>query len=134
MRMIRFLLKMTLAAAFGCACAVAAGAPTALRPGVYEARVSGVRPAVLNATWQLRLRGGTFAVMRSGEHAVEGTIRIAGNRITFSDLIGPFRCRGPQAVGIYRWRLAGQTLTLRPIRDPCAGRRTVLSRSFRKVS
>jgi hypothetical protein len=117
-----------------CACALVAGATAALRPGVYQARVSGARPAVLDGTWQLRLKGGTFAVLRNGEYAVEGTIRIAGARITFSDLIGPFRCKGSQARGTYRWILQGRTLTLRAVKDPCAGRKTVLSRSFRKLA
>lgn len=122
-----------LALAACCACAIAAEAAWgALRPGVYEAQVSGARPVTLDGTWQLRLRGGTFAVLRNGEYAVEGTIKISGNTITFSDLIGPLRCRGLQARGIYRWRLVGRTLTLRPVSDSCAGRRTVLSRSFRK--
>jgi hypothetical protein len=122
-----------LALAGGLACVLVAGAAAALRPGVYQAMISGARPAALDGSWQLRLERRTFAVLRNGEYAVEGTITIAGDKITFSDLIGPFRCTGSRVRGTYVWTLRGRTLRLRPVQDPCSGRRTVLSRSFRKV-
>ena len=40
---------------------------------------------------------------RSGE--------IAGNKITFRDARGPFRCKGAQTTGLYGWKLKGKKLT-----------------------
>jgi hypothetical protein len=60
-------------------------------------------------------------------------VRIAGNRITFHDLGGPFACRGAQASGVYSWRVTGTRLTLTAVREPCAGRKTILTKPFTRV-
>ena len=60
-------------------------------------------------------------------------MRIAGNRITFHDLGGPFACRGTQATGVYAWRVAGSRLTLTAVHEPCAGRKTILTKPFTRV-
>lgn len=120
-----------------CACVFVAGAAAALEPGVYRARISGASPAVLNGTWRITLGApttGYFRITRNNSIAVEGTIKIRGNRITFSDFFGPFRCKGTQYRGTYRWTLNGKALTLRVVSDACTGRRAVLSRPFRKLS
>jgi len=96
--------------------------------------VAHASPAVLNGVWRLTLRSSSFAVTKDGKAAVGGRIRLAGSTITFSDVAGPFRCTGSQRTGSYRWSLKGSALRLSPLREPCAGRRLVLARTFRKVA
>jgi hypothetical protein len=131
--------RITLAAASAVAfaavlAAAALGAPSAaIAPHAYVARISGAKPAVLNGTWRLTLTTSTFAVNKGATPAVSGRVRIAGSRITFHDLGGPFACRGAQATGVYSWRVTGKRLTLTAVREPCAGRKTILTRPFTRV-
>jgi hypothetical protein len=112
----------------------ALGAPTApFAPRVYSTKITGATPAVLNGTWRLAVKQGTFSVAKGTALAVSGTVRIAGQRITFHDLAGPFSCRGAQATGVYSWRLSGKRLTLTAVREPCAGRKTILTKPFTRV-
>lgn len=103
-------------------------------PGVYQARVAGASPPVLNGLWRLTLRGSSFVVTKDGVLAVRGETRLAGATIAFRDQGGPLRCRGAQATGTYRFAWKGRALTLTPVRETCSGRRLVLSRTFRKVA
>jgi len=114
------------------ACVVVAEAGAALSPGVYQARVTGATPAILNGTWEIDLGAGRYEIKRNGANAVDGKASIRGNTLTFSDVAGPFRCLGAQAKGSYRWTLSGKTLTLAVMHDPCAGRKAVLVRTFSK--
>jgi len=120
------------ALAAACACALAAGAGASPDPGVYQTRISGAAPAVLNGTWRITFGGGSFRITRNRVEAVGGFTSIRGSTITFEDWFGPYRCKGGQQKGTYRWRLSG-TLTFVVVRDPCAGRRTVLVRGFAKL-
>jgi|SRR5581483_11133611 len=105
----------------------------AIAPHVWSARIAGASPAVLNGTWRLAIKGGTFAVAKGTTLAVGGTVKIAGSRITFHDLGGSFACRGAQATGVYRWRVNGNRLTLAAVSDRCAGRKAILTRPFTRV-
>ncbi|HZT44895.1 MAG TPA: hypothetical protein VFA24_01845 [Gaiellaceae bacterium] len=105
----------------------------AIAPHVWSARITGASPAVLNGTWRLSIKGGTFAVAKGTALAVGGTVRIAGSRVTFRDLGGPFACRGAQATGVYRWRVNGKRLTMAAVSERCAGRKTILTRPFTRV-
>lgn len=107
--------------------------PAALGPHVYSTRIVGAKPAVLNGTWRLTVNRRSFSVARGTMLAVSGTARIVGNRITFHDLDGPFSCRGAQATGVYSWRVSGKRLTLTAVREPCAGRRTILTKPFTQI-
>jgi hypothetical protein len=104
-----------------------------IAPHAYVARIAGAKPAVLNGSWRLTLTTATFAVNKGATAAVSGRVRIAGSRITFHDLGGPFACRGSQATGVYSWRVTGKRLTLTAVREPCAGRRTILTKPFTRV-
>ena len=120
--------------------AAAAGAPTAaaagaagIAPHVWSTKITRASPAVLNGTWRLAVKGNSFAVSKGRSLAVAGSARVAGNRITFHDLGGPFACKGAQATGVYRWRVNGARLTLAAVSEPCAGRKTILTKPFTRV-
>jgi hypothetical protein len=110
-----------------------AGSAASIAPHVYSTKITRATPAVLNGTWRLTVRQSAFAVTKGSAPAVSGTVRIAGTRITFHDLAGPFACRGAQAAGVYTWRLAGRRLTLTAVHEPCTGRKTILTKPFTRV-
>jgi hypothetical protein len=120
-------------AAVAAASALGAGA-AGIAPHVYSTKITGATPAVLNGTWRLSVNRTSFAVTKGRAPAISGSVRIAGNRITFHDLAGPFACRGAQATAVYGWRVAGARLTLTAAREPCAGRKSVLTRPFTRVA
>jgi len=112
----------------------AAGTPAAaIGPHVYSTKIVGATPAVLNGTWRLTVNRKSFSVAKGTMFAVSGTARIVANRITLHDLAGPFSCRGAQATGVYSWRISGKRLTLTAVREPCAGRRTILTKPFTRI-
>jgi hypothetical protein len=112
----------------------ALGSPVAsIGPHVYSTKIVGAKPALLNGTWRLTVNRKSFSVAKGTAFAVSGTARIVGNRITFHDLAGPFSCRGAQATGVYSWRVSGKRLTLTAVREPCAGRKTILTKPFTRV-
>ncbi len=114
--------------------APALGSRTAsIGPHVYSTKIGGAKPAVLDGTWRLTINRRSFSVAKGTMLAVSGTARIVGNRITFHDLGGPFSCRGAQATGVYSWRASGKRLTLTAVREPCAGRRTILTKPFMQI-
>jgi hypothetical protein len=114
--------------------APATGSPAAsIGPHVYSTKIVGATPAVLDGTWRLTVNRRSFSVAKGAMLAVSGTARIVGNRITFHDLGGPFSCRGAQATGVYSWRVSGKRLTLTAVREPCTGRRTILTKPFTRI-
>jgi hypothetical protein len=122
------------ATAFAVTAAPAVGSRSAsIGPHVYSMTIVGAKPAVLNGTWRLTINRKSFSVAKGTTFAVSGTAGIVGNRITFHDLAGPFSCRGAQATGVYSWRVSGKHLTLTAVREPCAGRRTILTRPFTRI-
>ena len=113
--------------------APATGSAAAIGPHVYSTKIVGATPAVLDGTWRLTVNRRSFSVAKGTMFAVSGTARIVGNRITFHDLGGPFSCRGAQATGVYSWRVSGKRLTLTAVREPCTGRKTILTKPFTRI-
>ena len=125
-------LAATLLAAVTAAPAVGSRAAS-IGPHVYSTKIVGAKPALLDGTWRLTVNRRSFSVAKGAMLAVSGTARIVGNRITFHDLGGPFSCRGAQATGLYSWRVSGKRLTLTAVREPCAGRKTILTKPFTRI-
>jgi hypothetical protein len=122
------------AVALAAVTAPATGSPAAsIGPHVYSTKIVGATPAVLDGSWRLTVNRRSFSVTRGAMLAVSGTARIVGNRITFHDLGGPFSCHGAQATGAYSWRLSGKRLTLTAVREPCTGRKTILTKPFTRI-
>ena len=119
--------------AVACAGVLAATAGASPDPGVYQAKIAGATPGVLNGSWRLTFGGGSFRITRNRVEAVGGFTSIRGDRITFDDWFGPFRCKGVQRKGTYRWRLSGPTLAFTVVSDKCTGRKAILRRAFRKL-
>lgn len=93
--------------------------------GKYSAKIRS--PAQLKGTWVLDfLQGGKYTITDNGAVVVRGHFT-STSRVYLSNEVGPAAC--PQ-FGVYGWKRAGKTLTLRKVSDPCVGRATVLGRSF----
>ena len=127
------LAALALGAATVTATPAVAARTASIGPHVYSTKIAGATPAVLNGTWRLTVNRRSFSVARGAMLAVSGTARIVGSRITFHDLTGPFSCRGAQATAVYSWRVSGKRLTLTAVREPCAGRRTILTKPFMQI-
>lgn len=110
----------------------ATAAWAALAPATYVTKISGATPALLNGTWRLTLTQKRFAITRNRQPAIAGSVAITAKKITFHDLSGPFKCAASQAVGTYGWHIHGNSLTLTAVKDPCAGRKAVLTHAFTK--
>jgi uncharacterized protein (TIGR03067 family) len=79
------------------------------------------------ANWAMTLDGaGKFKMTRNGQLGVEGSYKVAGDTIEFTDEAGPFREQGNTRTGTYRWRLAGTKLIFDRLRDEARGRSTIL--------
>lgn len=79
-------------------------------------------------TWDLTLaEDGSFEVTdASDETHVQGTYRIEGDRIVFTDASGPGMCE-EDPEGEYRWSMARDEVSMTAIDDTCPGRLTVLT-------
>ena len=107
---------------------IAAGAPAAGGPsGTYTEKIAGATPPVLNGTWSVTLKPSSFTIRKGGALAVVGTLVVSKGRLQFTDTGGPFRCLGATAKGAYGYVLKGKTLTLKPVSEPCIGRKLVLT-------
>ena len=106
----------------------ALAAPTAtILTGTFQKRISKKAPP-LNGAWKLKLKqDGTFELSRNGVIVVRGVAAGVSGRLAIGDRTGPYRCTGAQRAAVYTYTLRGQTLTLRPVIEPCAGRRSVLT-------
>ena len=127
--------KLALAAA--CACivlaATASAAGPSLSPHVWGVKVSGAPAPVFNATWLFGIEEPAFTVTRNRALAVKGTVRIAGNQVTFRDLSGLLACKGAQATGRYAWKIRGTKLSFTRLADKCLGRSTLLTATYTRV-
>jgi hypothetical protein len=95
--------------------------------GTYTTTIVGKGPR-LNGKWTISIApSGRYGIYTLGRKLITGSAKTIGKRVTFADQGGPAACTGSQAVGIYRWKLAGGLLTLAPLSDGCTGRRVVLS-------
>jgi hypothetical protein len=122
-----------LVAAAAAAAPAPAGSAASIAPHVYATKITGATPAVVNGTWRLTVDPTAFSVTKGTALAVVGSARIAGNRITFRDVAGRFASRGAQATAVYSWRVTGTRLTLTAVREPCTGRKTILTKRFIRV-
>lgn len=79
-------------------------------------------------TWDLALsEDGTFEVTdANAEGHVQGSYRIEGDRIIFTDASGPGMCEDDPE-GEYRWSMAGDEVSMTAVDDTCPGRLTVLT-------
>jgi hypothetical protein len=116
-----------------CLGSATAAAPR-LYPHVYNARITGSRIPVVNATWLLSLQRTVFGLKRNGGTAVVGSLTVVGNKVTFHDLGGPLACRGAQVNGTYTWKVTGAKLVFTRVKDTCVGRRAVLAHPFTRVA
>ena len=127
--------KLALAAA--CAgivlAATASAAGPSLSPHVWGVKVSGAPASVLNATWLIGIDEPAFTTTRNRSLAVRGTVKIAGNQITFRDVSGLLACKGAQATGRYAWKIQGTKLSFARLADKCLGRRTLLAATYTRV-
>jgi hypothetical protein len=129
----RIALAAATLAAVICAASASPAGPT-LYPHIYSVKIAGSQIGLLNATWRISIQRTVFGLQRNGGTAAVGSMKIAGNRITFHDLGGPLACRGAQINGTYTWRLAGAKLTLTRVADSCIGRRGVLAHALTRVA
>ena len=130
----RILLAPAMTALMLVAVAPSQGAGAAgITPHVYSTTITSAAPAHFFGTWRLTVRPSTFRVTKDGQVTVSGSVKIAGTRITFHDLTGPLACTGAQATGTYAWRITGARLKLSAVKDPCAGRKIILTKPFTRV-
>ena len=110
---------------------VGAGVPLA---GGWSTKISGAPSAQFNGVWKLRFApNGSYVISKAGKTLVAGKATFKGTTVTFHDVSGPASCIGMQAIGSYTWSITGSKLRLTPAREPCAGRRFVLTRMFARA-
>lgn len=113
--------------------ATASAAGPALSPHVWGVKVSGAPASVFNATWLIGIDEPAFTTTRNRSLAVRGTVKIAGNQITFRDISGLLACKGAQATGRYAWKIQGTKLSFTRLADKCLGRRTLFTATYTRV-
>jgi hypothetical protein len=113
--------------------ATASAAGPSPSPHVWGVKVTGAPVPLFNATWLLAIQEPGFTVARNGALGVRGTVRIAGNQLTFRDVSGPLACKGAQATGRYAWRIRGTKLTFTRLADKCLGRRALMTATYTRV-
>ena len=113
--------------------ATASAAGPSISPHVWGVKVSGAQAPLFNATWLLGIQEPAFTVARNRALGVRGTVRIAGNQITFHDVSGPLACKGVQATGRYIWKIQGTKLTFTRLADRCQGRRALMTATYTRV-
>jgi len=102
--------------------------------GGWSATISGAQSSQFNGVWKLQFApNGSYVISKAGQSLVLGKATFKGATVTFRDTSGPASCIGLQAIGSYRWTLSGSKLLLKPMREPCAGRRFVLARTFGRI-
>ncbi|MEO8200777.1 MAG: hypothetical protein ABI679_09680 [Gemmatimonadota bacterium] len=70
---------------------------------------------------------GVFQLQRDTLVMVMGAYTSRGDTLEVEDEEGPERCTAPSIRGAYRWTLASDGLSLKPVRDPCRGWRSMLT-------
>ncbi|MGH2936114.1 MAG: hypothetical protein ACRDL2_16605 [Gaiellaceae bacterium] len=102
--------------------------------GTWSATIAAAPSAQFDGVWKLRFStNGAYVISKAGQKLVVGKATFKGATVTFHDLSGPASCAGVQAVGSYRWTITGRKLKLKPVREPCSGRRFVLTRTFARI-
>lgn len=84
--------------------------------------------SVLSGFWDLTFADDSlFTVFRDGELVVKGTYTVVEDQLTFSNEEGLLACRGGQEIGLYKWALDGDALSLTAIEGQCDGRKAILA-------
>jgi hypothetical protein len=128
------LLLLTVSAAAGAGCSRSTRlevAPEAsVAPGTYTADVPAAKirdPGLKEnaGSWTLTFsEADSLSVFRGTEPLGTGRYRVSGNTITLRDNTPACARTGE---GVYTWRRSGGEVVFTPRRDPCAARRAVLS-------
>jgi hypothetical protein len=89
--------------------------------------------SVLNGVWLLNVAAnGGYKIVKeptTSQVLISGISTVSGHSLTFTDMGGPLACKGSQASGTYSFTLSGKKLTLKIVKDKCAGRAYVLAAS-----
>jgi len=67
-------------------------------------------------------RDGRVRLSQGGKTMVEGTYKVAGDKLTLTDVSGSFACPKDKASGTYTWHIEKSALTLEKVDDPCEDR------------
>jgi hypothetical protein len=113
-----------------CSVALAAGTLS----GKYKTKVhTSALGGQLNGTWTIDFKSGGYTVTDQGKVVLHGKDSIKGTKISLTDTRGADKCPG---TGTYKFKLKGKALKFTKVKDSaaCAGRATVLSGAFTKVS
>ena len=70
---------------------------------------------------------GRVHISQGGKTMVEGTYKIAGDKLTLTDVSGSFACPKDKASGTYTWQVQTSALTLTKVDDPCDDRSSDLT-------
>jgi hypothetical protein len=104
-----------------------AGPTATILTGTFQKKISKKAPP-LNGTWKLKLKqDGTFELSRNGVIVVRGVAAGVSGRLAIGDRSGSYRCTGRERAATYTYTLRGKVLTLRPVLEPCLGRKSVLA-------
>jgi hypothetical protein len=96
--------------------------------GSFRSTISGKTPAAIDGTWVVSFKAHhKYTISRNGATVVRGQDTISTNKVTFGHETGPMACLGSQAAATYRWSLKNRKLTLKPVSEPCPGRKIVLT-------
>jgi hypothetical protein len=78
-------------------------------------------------------RNGALCVTKSGVALVEGTYRVKGDQLQFTDRRGPFACTGKgQATGTYGWSIEAEMLRFSKLEDSCTDRAQSFAEPWKK--
>ena len=115
--------------------APATGSPAAsIGPHVYSTKIAGATPAVLDGTWRLTVNRRSFSVTKGATLAVVGH---RPDRRQPHHLPRPRRAllaaAVPRRPASTRGASAAKRLTLTAVREPCTGRKTILTKPFTRI-
>jgi hypothetical protein len=65
---------------------------------------------------------GRVHILQGGQSVVEGTYKVAGDKLILTDVTGSFACLKDKASGTYTWHVKESALTLTKVDDPCEDR------------
>ena len=122
---------LALMLAVAAAAASSAFAKTTPFGHTYQTTVKG-QAAPLDGVWLIAFTPrGAYTVTRKPSSAalIGGSATLSGKTLTLHDAGGPLACKGSAKTGSYAWTLAGKTLTLKILKDPCGGRPLIMEPS-----
>ncbi len=107
------------------AAAAAAGNPV---QGTFRTVIANAPAKQLDGTWQIAFQPtGRYSIKLNGTVLISGRDTQTATTIGFGHESGPAACTGAEASATYRWSMSGGSLHLTPVREPCEGRRVVLT-------